>query len=555
MSPLLKNPQRRREAAWAALGSRTFDLLVIGGGVTGCGIARDAALRGFSVALVEKNDFASGTSSKSSKLIHGGLRYLEHAQFKLVFEGTNERALLLKRAPHLVKPLAFLVPAYKLHGRGLLQLDVGLWIYDALSKFSSPKLHKTYRAQRILELEPELRKEALKGGIVYYDALSDDARITLENALDAEAQGATVVNHARVMRLLRAEDGRVVGAEIVSCEPDEAAVSSPVAVKARVVVNATGPWSDEVRALVGEQPILKPTKGVHVVVDAARLPARHAVVMLARRDKRVMFAIPWGQNRVIIGTTDTFYDGTLDHVWATGDDVDYLLETANHYFPGAGLQHEDVLSTWAGLRPLLRPNSGVESASDVSREHHLIERPGFVTIAGGKLTTYRRMAAEVVDRVGVQLGRVPISTTENRPLPGAQGLEGEVGLGMLAAELRAGGLGEAVVDHWVNTYGVRARELVRRIAIDPGGAASLDPELPYSMAEVDEAVEGEMGRTLCDVLGRRVPLLLRGRDQGLGIAAVVAERMARLLGWSAARTREEHDRYVALVDETRRFRK
>lgn len=547
--------QRRREAAWATLGNRTFDLLIIGGGVTGCGIARDAALRGFSVALVEKNDFASGTSSKSSKLIHGGLRYLENAQFKLVFEGTNERALLLRRAPHLVKPLAFLVPAYKLNGRGLLQLDVGLWIYDALSKFSSPKLHKTYRAQRILELEPALRKEALKGGIVYYDALSDDARITLENALDAEAQGATVVNHARVTRLLRAEDGRVVGAEMVSCEPDEAAGSQPVAIKARVVVNATGPWSDEVRALVGESPILKPTKGVHVVVDAARLPARHAVVMLARRDQRVMFAIPWGQNRVIIGTTDTFYDGTLDHVWATSDDVDYLLETANHYFPGVGLRHEDVLATWAGLRPLLRPNSGVDSASDVSREHHLIERPGFITIAGGKLTTYRRMAAEVVDRVGVQLGRVPISTTENRPLPGAQGLEGEAGLEMLSAELRAGGLGEAVVDHWVNTYGVRARELVRRIAIDPGGAAPLDPELPYCMAEVDEAVEGEMGRTLNDVLGRRVPLLLRGRDQGLGIVTSVAERMARLLGWSAKRMREERDRYVALVDETRRFRK
>ena len=545
------DPVRQREQDLAALGARTFDLLVIGGGVTGCGIARDAALRGFSVALVEKDDFASGTSSKSSKLIHGGLRYLEHAQFKLVFEGTNERALLLKRAPHLVKPLAFLVPAYKMVGRGLLELDVGLWIYDALSKFSSPKLHKTYRGRKILEMEPDLDQENLKGGIVYYDCLTDDARVTLENILDARAEGAVALNHVRVGKLLLGEAGRVLGAEVTDAD-----TGRTQSVRARVVINATGPWSDEVRALVGEAPILKPTKGVHLVIDAERLPVRHAIVMLAHADQRVMFAIPWGEpgkgGRTVLGTTDTFYDGSLDHVSATSADADYLLDTANDYFPTAHLTRDDVLATWAGLRPLLKPNSGLDSASDVSREHHLIERPGFITIAGGKLTTYRRMSAEVVDRAGEQLGRVPPSTTGERNLPGAIGLETQEDVAALAADLVKSGISEQTAAHWAGHYGVRARELARRAADDDGEL--LDEELGWRMLEVDEAVTHEMARSVVDVLGRRLPLILRARDQGIAAAPKVAARMARHLGWDAERQRKEVDKYAAAVEESRRFR-
>lgn len=543
-----------REDSFQRLGSRTFDLLVIGGGVTGTGIARDAALRGFDVALVEKEDLGAGTSSKSSKLVHGGLRYLEQAQFKLVFEGTNERALLLRRAPHLVRPMAFLMPAYKESKHGVVKLDIGLWIYDALSKFSSPKLHKAHKAPRILALEPGLRQEALKGGAIYYDCATDDARLTLENALDARALSAEIVTYAQVRSLLRAPDGRVTGARVEDREPDGG--GRTVQVRARVTVNATGPWSDEVRTLLGEAPLLRPTKGVHLVVDAARLAPRHALVMLARRDHRVMFAIPWG-DRTVIGTTDTDYDGDLDHVYADADDVAYLLETANHYFPSANLTPDDVLATWAGLRPLIAPPSGV-SESDVSREHQVIERPGFVTIAGGKLTTYRRMAAEVVDAAGAQLGKIPRCTTDARPLPGAEGVDGEAGLERIAAELgeawRSAGVDEAVARHLALTFGARAAKVAGRIAADPSAAARLEADTPYLAAEVDEAVEVEMARTLSDVLGRRVPLLLRSRDQGLAAARGVAERMARLLDWDAPRVDEELARYRAVVEETRRFK-
>ena len=420
-----------REEALQRLGSRTFDLLIIGGGITGAGIARDAALRGFDVALVEKEDLGSGTSSKSSKLVHGGLRYLEHAQFKLVFEGTNERALLLRRAPHLVRPLPFLVPAYKESKHGVVKLDIGLWIYDALSKFSSPKLHKAYKATRLLELEPQLRTEQLKGGAIYYDCSTDDARLTLENAIGARAMGAEIVTYARVLSLLHAPDGRVVGAKVEDREPGGG--GRQVSVRARVTVNATGPWSDEVRRLSGEAPLLRPTKGVHLVVDAKRLAPKHAIVMLARRDHRVVFAIPWG-DRTVVGTTDTDYRGDPDHVYAEPDDAAYLIETVNHYFPSVNLEVSDVLATWAGLRPLIAPKAGV-SESDVSREHQILDRPGFVTIAGGKLTTYRRMAAEVVDVVGAQIGKIPRSTTDARPLPGAEGVDGELALERIAAEL------------------------------------------------------------------------------------------------------------------------
>ena len=544
-------PVATRDGAFARLGAKTFDVVVIGGGVTGCGIARDAALRGFDVALVEKTDLGAGTSSKSSKLVHGGLRYLEQAQFKLVFEGTNERALLLKRAPHLVRPMPFLVPAYKESKHGVVKLDIGLWIYDALSKFSSPKMHKAYRAKKLIELEPGIRTENLKGGAVYYDCATDDARLTLENALDARHLGAEIVTYAAARSLVRDSSGHVAGLIVEDVEPG-VSPGRTTTVRARVTVNATGPWSDEVRALAGQPALLRSTKGVHLVVDSSRLPARHAIVMLARQDHRVMFAIPWG-DRTVIGTTDTDYDGDLDHVHATRDDADYLLDTANYYYPSANLTRGDVLSTWAGLRPLIAPSANVNE-SDVSREHQVIAQPGFVTIAGGKLTTYRRMALEVVDKAGEQMGRIPKSTTAERPLPGAIGIDSDEDLDKLAARLVEKGQSERTARHLSLTYGSRAPEVAARSDADSSAGAPIEPELPYLVGEIDEAVEHEMARTLSDVLGRRIPLLLRSRDQGLGVARQVAERLAPRLDWSEAERREQVDRYVALVDETRRFR-
>ena len=380
---------------------------------------------------------------------------------------------------------------------------------------------------------------------------SDDARITLENAMDARALGALVLTHAGAVAIDR-EGERVVGATVEDRDPSGS--GRRVRVRARVVVNAGGPWSDKVRALVGEPPILRPTKGVHLVLDEARLKLTHAVVMQGRRDQRVMFAIPWGSGRTVIGTTDTDFTGDLDRVFADAADVEYLLETTNHYFPEAKLSAADVLSTWAGLRPLIGPPSVGASESDTSREHQVIDRPGFITIAGGKLTTFRRMAAEVVDCAGAQLGRIPVSTTGDRPLPGAVGIEDETDLARIVAAVEKLGYSSAVASHLVDVFGSRAVAVARRGQGDASARAPLDPEQPVVMAQVDEAVDNEFARTLDDVLCRRCPLILRARDQGLAAAPAVADRMARRLGWSAARTARELVEYSAAVADSRRFR-
>jgi glycerol-3-phosphate dehydrogenase len=541
--------QNERAHTFKRLAEEPFDLLIVGGGITGAGVARDAALRGFRVALIEKADFASGTSSKSSKLVHGGLRYLEHAQFRLVFEGTNERALQMRVAPHLVRPLEFLVPSYKRDKPGLFVLDVGLWIYDALSKFSSPKLHRTVRAPRVAKLEPGLKQEELEGGLLYYDAATDDARLTLENIIDARAAGAAIVNHTRAVALTTGDD-QITGAEV----KDELGGAPPVRVRARVVINATGPWCDQVRQLAGEAGLLSTSKGVHLVIDAARLRVNHAIVMKDPK-RRVVFVLPWGNDRTVIGTTDTFYDDAPENVRADAGDVSYLLDLANKFFPDAKLGFDDVLATWAGLRPLLKPDGDVASASDVSREHRILARPGLVTVAGGKLTTYRRMAAEVVDHACEQLGTIPPCATETRPLPGAQGVEGYAGVQKLAEELEKSGVVDGVVaKHLAHNYGVRSLSIVERIRKDPALGARLDADQPPVLGLVDVAVEEEQAETLEDLLGRRVPLILRSRDQGLTAAPVVAERMATLLGWNPTRTAAEIAAYEKVVAVTRAFK-
>jgi glycerol-3-phosphate dehydrogenase len=542
-----------RTATLRHLESETFDLVIVGGGVTGAGIARDAALRGLSVALIEKADFASGTSSKSSKLVHGGLRYLEHAQFRLVFEGTNERALLMHVAPHLVRPLEFLLPVYKHDRPGLFVLDVGLWIYDGLSRFSSPKLHRTVRAGRVARLEPTLRRSELEGGLLYYDCATDDARITLENIIDARALGAKVVNYARAVALLH-EGERITGVEIEPTDARAGGAGGRLRVRGKVVVNATGPWTDQLRQLAGDPGILSTSKGVHLVIDAARFNPHHAVVM--RENKRVVFCLPWG-DRTVIGTTDTFYDGRPEDVCADAADVKYLLDLTNSYFPEVKLGPDDVLATWAGLRPLVKPGAEVASASDVSREHHILERPGLVTIAGGKLTTYRRMAAEVVERAGAQLGGIAACATADRPLPGAAEpvySAGYAGVTRVQEALTQEGVDAAVAKQLAHTYGVRAQSVAARMRGEPKAAERLDPELAYVLAQVDVAVDEEQALTVDDVLGRRLPLLLRARDQGLGCVDRVAQRMAARLGWDAARTSAEADKYRAVVASTRRFK-
>src|SRR5213078_184838 len=372
------------------------DVLVIGGGITGAGIARDAALRGFRTALVDKSDFGAGTSSHSSRLIHGGIRYLEQRAFHLVFEASRERRVLLKIAPHLVRPLAFLFPVYR---GGRLP---AWWL----------------RAKKVRRVEPGLRDRGLIGAALYYDAQTDDARLVIATVRSAIRAGALAANYVETTALLK-PDGRVRGAMVRDVLTGQTAT-----IRANVVVNATGPWSDHLRRLDDPhaEPIMRLTKGAHVTVPRTRVANEHAVTLLSQIDGRVMFVLPWG-DLAYIGTTDTDADSSPDALRVTGADVTYLLRSANAAFPDAHLGSNDVVSAWVGLRPLLREDHA--NPSQVSREHRVLESPhGLVSIAGGKLTTYRVMARDVVDRVATRLheldGRpvAPRAPTDRQPLPG-----------------------------------------------------------------------------------------------------------------------------------------
>ena len=540
-----------------------YDVVVIGGGITGAGIARDAALRGLKVALFEKNDYASGTSSKSSKLIHGGLRYLEHGEIGLVFESVSERRVQTRVAPHLVRPLPFLIPIYKGVRPGLEIMNVGLWIYDSLALFRAPRLHKTFRGTKAaLELEPQQRAEGLRGALEYYDCATDDARLVLENALDAAALGAELHTYTEVTGFERAPTGRITGVRVRDRLHDRAWT-----VESRAVILAAGAWTDEMIRrfeIPMERPILRRTKGVHVVIPRERLPLARAITLISPVDGRVMFAIPW-RGRSVLGTTDTDYTGPADEVAADGDDVRYLCESGNGYFPGANLTPDDVIATWAGLRPLIAAPPDVDE-SEISREHEIFARPdGLVIIAGGKLTTYRRMARETVARtlellheIGAAEGlAITRASTKTRPLPGASDVEPPSleGVAAIGRELmQQVGLDVDTATHLCGVYGARARELGAMISKDRALGERLDPELPYVWAEIDFAARRDLARTLDDVLARRVPLLLVSRDQGLGVCEQVAARLAPILDWDAATTARMIEAYRAEIAKSRRWR-
>ncbi|HEX3479629.1 MAG TPA: glycerol-3-phosphate dehydrogenase [Kofleriaceae bacterium] len=539
----------------------TYDAIVIGGGITGAGIARDAALRGLKVALFEKGDYACGTSSKSSKLIHGGLRYLEHGEIGLVFESVSERRVQTRVAPHLVRPLPFLIPIYKGARPGLEMMNVGLWIYDSLALFRAPRLHKVFRGARAaLELEPALRSDGLRGALEYYDCNTDDARLVLENALDARALGADCHTYTEVVRFERGAERRITAVVV-----HDRLTGETRSVTTRVVVLAAGAWTDEMVARLEipiDRPLLRRTKGVHVVVPRERLPLSRAITLQSPLDHRVMFAIPW-RERTVLGTTDTDFTGTADEVAADADDVRYLCDSANGVFPSAALTPDDVIATWAGLRPLIAAPPNVDE-SDVSREHEVFTRSdGLVIIAGGKLTTYRRMARQAVHetlKLLDQLGE-PVTaartTTKHRPLPGANGLaqadlEGVAAIGRrLMADHR---LDVDTATHLCGVYGARAHLLAARIAEDRTLGERIDPELPYVWAEVEFAARHDLARTVEDVLARRVPLLLVSRDQGLGVCDRVADALAARLGWTADQRTRMLSEYRAEVALSRRWR-
>ncbi|HEU0034402.1 MAG TPA: glycerol-3-phosphate dehydrogenase [Kofleriaceae bacterium] len=538
-----------------------YDVVVIGGGITGAGIARDAALRGLKVALFEKGDYASGTSSKSSKLVHGGLRYLEHGEIGLVFESVSERRVQTRVAPHLVRPLPFLIPIYKGAKPGLELMNFGLWIYDSLALFRAPRLHKTFRgAKNALALEPQLRADGLRGALEYYDCATDDARLVLENALDARVLGADCFTYTEVTRFERRGDGRITGVGIRDRLTGKTGI-----VTTRAVVLAAGAWTDEMIRrfeIPMERPLLRRTKGVHVVIPRERLPLARAITLISPVDGRVMFAIPW-RERTVLGTTDTDFTGSADEVAADAEDVKYLCESGNGYFPSAHLTPSDVISTWAGLRPLIAAPPNVDE-SEISREHEVFTRnDGLVIIAGGKLTTYRRMAREAVNKtLGLlsELGETfepKRASTKDRPLPGALGLEqtdlegvAAIGRGLMTDF----GLDADTATHLCGVYGMRAPMLAKRIAEDRGLGQRIDDELPYVWAEVEFAAREDLARTVEDVLARRVPLLLVSRDQGMSVAGRVADMVGAVHGWDATQRTQMLDEYQAEVDLSRRWK-
>lgn len=505
----------------ARLARHPFDLLVIGGGIVGAGIARDAALRGLSVALVEQGDFVSGTSSKTTKLIHGGIRYLEQYDFSLVREACRERRTLLRLAPHLIKPLPFLIPIFRGGPRPAWKVWAGVTLYDWLAGRARLGPHGFYGARRLRQREPLLAEPSIVGGARYFDAQMDDVRLCLENLLAAEGQGAVVVNYAKVVQF-RCQAGQVSGAEV------EVVGGGSRLVQARVVVNATGPWADRLRRLADPkaQPIVRGTKGIHLVYP--KLPIERAFVLSAHRDGRIFFLIPW-REWTLIGTTDTDFDESPERARATAGDVAYLLEETNRLLPGLNLKRDRIVTTFAGVRPLVATGDGGRVPWHISRSHLIHEdASGLLTVAGGKYTTYRAIAEEVVDLVLKRLGKAPIpSRTAEVPLvPGASFENG--------------------ARHLVELYGARCHAVLDLIRREPSLAAPLCGSHPHLKAQVRYAVEQEAAVTLSDVMWRRLEVAW-APCQGLDCAQAAAEVMADRLGWDSHGLRRQVETYCAEV--------
>jgi glycerol-3-phosphate dehydrogenase len=541
-----------RGSAVRRLRSDDFDILVVGGGITGAGVALDAAARGLRTALVERHDFASGTSSKSSKLVHGGFRYLQQREFRLVYEALYERQRVLHNAPHLVRVLPFLVPVLK-HGgvidRRLSRLmGTALWAYDVTGGLRIGKRHARVSIDDAVAHMPTLARERLAGAYVLYDAQADDARLTLTIARTAAARGAAVANYASVTQLLKG-DGRVVGARVL-VDGEE------IEVRARCVVNAAGVWADDVRALdEGANPAsIRPAKGVHITLPWDKVANDIAAIVPVAADGRTVFVVPWG-DFTYVGTTDTEYDGPLDDPACTADDVAYLLGALNGIVREP-LGPDDVTGTWAGLRPLLK-GARRERTADLSRRHAVrVSQSGVVTVTGGKLTTYRRMAADAVDAAAKDLGgslrrSLGRSPTKRLRLVGSDGFDAPALTleppSLERASLERASLELAEHDHLAGRYGSEAADVLELIRADPRLREPLVPGLPYLKAEARFAVRHEMARTLSDVLDRRTRARLLARDAAAAAAVDVAALVGPDLGWSAEQAATEVAAYRASI--------
>jgi glycerol-3-phosphate dehydrogenase len=526
-----------RAAMISRLASERFDVLVVGGGITGAGVALDAASRGMRTALVEAEDFASGTSSKSSKMVHGGLRYLQAGDVRLVYEALRERKRLRHNAPHLVKILPFLLPIFKRDGlinrRVARALGSAMWMYDLTGGWRIGKLHKRLDLDETHAHMPTLPRENLAYGYIYYDAAVDDSRLVLTVARTAAMYGAAVANRCRVVGFNHDGSGKVVSATVDTGQGD-------IPIVADVAVNAAGVWSDQVRRLEDRTlpDMIHPAKGVHITLPWRLLRNDIAAVIPVAGDQRSLFVVPWGRQpggaftHTYIGTTDTDYKGPLDDPTCTADDIDYVLGAVNAAI-GAGLTADDVTGAWAGLRPLVRSAASARTA-DLSRRHRVTTGPGgVVAVTGGKLTTYRQMAEDTVDEVVGLLGRRAKCRTRGLALLGAEGfIEAEPG---------------TPAAHLGDRYGTEAAAIAGLVAADGNLAEPLVPGLPYVRAEAVYATRHEMATTLDDVLTRRTRAHLFDRVATLAAAPDVAELLAIELGWDAAERERQLADYHDLV--------
>ena len=535
----------------AGLDGAALDAVVIGGGMAGAGVARDLALRGASVALFEKGDFASGTSSKSSKLIHGGLRYLELGDFKLVRESLREKKTLERLAPHLVRPLPVLVPVYRGAPRGLITVRIGMWLYDLLTPGKSTERYRVLRPLDTLTMEPSVRAEDLRGAGYYFDdLLLYPERLCLENVLSAARHGARTFNYCEVEEFVPGRRG-IEGVKVRDLLSGQVQL-----VRATAIVNCAGPWVDRLRAMAkvaDRSPrVVRTTKGIHCLLP--RMTDR--AVYLSTHDERMIFVIPWREFS-LVGTTDTDFEGDPDRLWATREEVTYLLEEVTKVLPDKRATFDNVSYTYAGVRPLsFEPGA---SASKVSREHKVIpEGPDgrFLSVTGTKLTCFRSLAEDVGDRVMRLLGRRGPPRTARLTLDGADEEVGRIEARVwmdVSEEMAATGLSRGTLRTLVETYGrayPRVLELGRKL---PDGFERLCPSNPEIVAQLHHAVREELAVSLQDVLLRRTGIG-QSRCQGLDCAEPIAARMAELGGWSRRRLDAELEAYSQHVERSRRFR-
>lgn len=522
------------------LAEGSFDVLVVGGGITGVGVALDAVTRGLSTALVEADDFASGTSSKSSKLVHGGLRYLQQGEVRLVYEALCERERLRRNAPHLLETLPFMIPILTRDGliskKVARALGSAMWMYDLTGGWRIGKLHRRLKRDAALAHLPTMPSDRLASAYLYYDASADDARLTLAVARTAAEHGAVVANRCRVVELLRGGEGGSVSGALVEAD------GRRFEVRARVVVNAAGVWADDVRALgEGSHPdSLRPAKGVHVTIPWEKTRNDIAVVIPVPGDKRSLFLVPWGRRpdgtftHTYVGTTDTDHDGSLDDPQCDAADLDYVLRALNRSVT-TGISRDDVTAVWAGLRPLVRSASSGRTA-DLSRRHRVEVGPtGVVTVTGGKLTTYREMAQDTVDAVLARLGRKGRCRTRRLRLVGAR---------RVPRSIEAG----SVEDHLLRRHGTDAPAVRALLEADPSLGEPLVPGLPYLRAEAVYAARHEMVTTLGDVLERRTRAHLFDREATRRAAHDIARLIAPELGWDDAEIERQVEAHQARCD-------